>query len=147
MTDESDFSTKRWYPELPLSEKLLKVVEERKQRRLLASVDEPGAACPCCGSGNIYGISRVVGYYSVIDNWNRSKKAELKARQKGNYWLVKEEQELLPVNCFVCEFADSNETWQKEEICFCTVERKKKLHISKCSCPNLYFEKQKVITN
>ena len=42
--------------------------------------------CPKCGSENVYGISRVVGYFSVIDNWNRSKQAELKRRQKGNYW-------------------------------------------------------------
>lgn len=42
--------------------------------------------CSHCGSKNVYGISRVVGYYSVIDNWNKSKQAELKSRQKGNYW-------------------------------------------------------------
>ena len=34
----------------------------------------------------MYGISRVVGYFSRIDNWNNSKKQELKRRQKGNYW-------------------------------------------------------------
>ncbi|HUU77821.1 MAG TPA: anaerobic ribonucleoside-triphosphate reductase [candidate division Zixibacteria bacterium] len=42
--------------------------------------------CPHCNSDNVYGMSRVVGYFSVIDNWNSSKKAELKRRQKGNYW-------------------------------------------------------------
>ncbi len=42
--------------------------------------------CPHCSSENVYGISRVVGYFSVIDNWNNSKKSELKRRQKGNYW-------------------------------------------------------------
>ncbi|NHJ32280.1 MAG: hypothetical protein FK732_05415 [Asgard group archaeon] len=42
--------------------------------------------CPDCGSENVYGISRVVGYFSVIDNWNNSKQAELKRRQKGKYW-------------------------------------------------------------
>ncbi|MBD3189441.1 MAG: hypothetical protein GF308_02305 [Candidatus Heimdallarchaeota archaeon] len=47
-------------------------------------------ACPHCGSTNVYGISRVVGYYSVIDNWNKSKQAELKRRQKGNYWHADE---------------------------------------------------------
>ncbi|MEA3342853.1 MAG: anaerobic ribonucleoside-triphosphate reductase [archaeon] len=41
--------------------------------------------CPHCGSTNVYGMSRVVGYYSKIDNWNKSKKAEFKDRQKGNY--------------------------------------------------------------
>jgi len=42
--------------------------------------------CPYCNSDNVYGISRVVGYFSIIDNWNNSKKSELKRRQKGNYW-------------------------------------------------------------
>jgi ribonucleoside-triphosphate reductase len=42
--------------------------------------------CPYCGSSDIYGISRIVGYFSIIDNWNKSKKAEFKNRQKGNYW-------------------------------------------------------------
>jgi ribonucleoside-triphosphate reductase len=41
--------------------------------------------CPHCGSINVYGISRVVGYFSRIDNWNKSKQAELRDRQKGNY--------------------------------------------------------------
>ena len=41
--------------------------------------------CPQCGSENTYGISRVVGYYSKIENWNTGKKVELKDRQKGNY--------------------------------------------------------------
>lgn len=42
-------------------------------------------SCPCCGSKNVYGISKVVGYYSIIDNWNDSKKAEFKDRQRGEY--------------------------------------------------------------
>jgi len=48
---------------------------------------QEGAQCPFCGSGNVYGISRVVGYYSPIDNWNLGKKAEFAARQKGDYAL------------------------------------------------------------
>lgn len=42
--------------------------------------------CPYCKSENIYGMSRVVGYFSRIENWNKSKKAELKKRQEGTYW-------------------------------------------------------------
>lgn len=30
-------------------------------------------------------VSRVVGYYSRIENWNKSKLGELKARHKGEY--------------------------------------------------------------
>jgi len=41
--------------------------------------------CQHCGSKNVFGISRVVGYYSVIDNWNASKTAEFADRQKGDY--------------------------------------------------------------
>lgn len=33
-----------------------------------------------------YGITRIVGYYSRIQNWNSSKTAELADRRKGNYW-------------------------------------------------------------
>lgn len=43
------------------------------------------ACCPNCGSKNVYGVSRVVGYFSRINNWNKSKQAEFKARQRGNY--------------------------------------------------------------
>lgn len=43
--------------------------------------------CKNCGSKNTIGFSRVVGYYSIIENWNSSKKAELKDRQNGNYKL------------------------------------------------------------
>ena len=42
--------------------------------------------CPYCGSNNVYGISRVVGYFSIIENWNDSKQTEFKRRQKGKYW-------------------------------------------------------------
>ena len=48
--------------------------------------DEIEASCPQCGSESVYGISRVVGYFSKIDSWNDSKFAEFKRRQKGNYW-------------------------------------------------------------
>ncbi len=45
------------------------------------------AKCPNCLSTNVYGMSRVVGYYSIIENWNDSKKAELRDRQNGSYKL------------------------------------------------------------
>lgn len=46
-----------------------------------------GASCPFCGSENTYGISRVVGYYSPINNWNLGKQEEFDARQRGDYKL------------------------------------------------------------
>ena len=45
--------------------------------------------CKKCGSDNTYGMSRVVGYYSIIENWNDSKKAEFDSRQIGDYAVGK----------------------------------------------------------
>lgn len=44
-------------------------------------------SCEFCGSDDVYGMTRVVGYYSRVNNWNRSKLAELQDRQRGNYSL------------------------------------------------------------
>lgn len=35
----------------------------------------------------LYHVSRIVGYYSRIENWNQSKIGELADRRKGNYTL------------------------------------------------------------
>ncbi len=67
----------------PTSEKKSKINSIEKEEH---SKDIIAPQCPHCSSENVYGISRVVGYFSVIDNWNNSKKSELKRRQKGNYW-------------------------------------------------------------
>lgn len=63
--------------------------EVSKQKECNIAHNENKPHCPHCSSENVYGISRVVGYFSVIDNWNNSKKAEFKKRQKGNYWPTK----------------------------------------------------------
>jgi ribonucleoside-triphosphate reductase len=42
-------------------------------------------SCPYCGSTYVYGLTRIVGYFSRIPNWNKSKQGELKDRHKGNY--------------------------------------------------------------
>ncbi len=41
--------------------------------------------CEKCGSGDVDGISRIVGYFSVIHDWNKSKKGELRSRHVGDY--------------------------------------------------------------
>ena len=41
--------------------------------------------CNGCGSGDVYGVTRIVGYYSKITNWNKNKIGELKDRHSGNY--------------------------------------------------------------
>jgi len=44
--------------------------------------------CDYCQSHSVYGVSRIVGYFSRITNWNKSKLGELKDRHKGNYSVV-----------------------------------------------------------
>ena len=50
--------------------------------------------CKNCGGNNTFGMSRVVGYYSIIENWNDSKKAELADRQKGSYSICENISEM-----------------------------------------------------
>lgn len=40
----------------------------------------------------LHSISRIVGYFSRINNWSRSKISELEARNAGNYWETSREQ-------------------------------------------------------
>jgi ribonucleoside-triphosphate reductase len=42
-------------------------------------------ACGACESPNVYGLTRIVGYFSRISNWNKSKIGELRDRRAGNY--------------------------------------------------------------
>jgi anaerobic ribonucleoside-triphosphate reductase len=42
-------------------------------------------SCSYCGNTDVYGVTRIVGYFSRISNWNKSKIGELKDRKKGNY--------------------------------------------------------------
>jgi anaerobic ribonucleoside-triphosphate reductase len=41
--------------------------------------------CSNCGSEKLTLVTRIVGYFSNIKSWNKSKIAELKDRRKGNY--------------------------------------------------------------
>lgn len=41
--------------------------------------------CESCHSDDVYGVTRIVGYFSRVNNWNKSKIGELKGRHKGNY--------------------------------------------------------------
>lgn len=44
--------------------------------------------CERCGSEDVFGETRVVGYFSRVQNWNKSKRyGELKARQAGTYTI------------------------------------------------------------
>ena len=44
--------------------------------------------CDFCDSTDVTGVTRIVGYFSRIDNWNKSKIGELKDRRRGNYSLT-----------------------------------------------------------
>lgn len=44
--------------------------------------------CSHCQSHDVYGVTRIVGYYSKINNWNKNKIGELKDRKLGNYQIV-----------------------------------------------------------
>jgi ribonucleoside-triphosphate reductase len=44
--------------------------------------------CGHCESTNVYGMTRIVGYFSRVNNWNKSKLGELKDRHKGNYGVA-----------------------------------------------------------
>jgi ribonucleoside-triphosphate reductase len=39
--------------------------------------------CPSCDSDNVYHVTRIVGYFSKIENWNKAKRAELIDRKRG----------------------------------------------------------------
>jgi ribonucleoside-triphosphate reductase len=41
--------------------------------------------CGHCGGSRVYGMTRVVGYFSRVHNWNKSKVGELNDRHRGNY--------------------------------------------------------------
>ena len=45
--------------------------------------------CDYCESTDVSGITRIVGYYSRIANWNKSKLGELKDRHRGNYSVTR----------------------------------------------------------
>ena len=50
-------------------------------------------SCESCSSTDVYGLTRIVGYFSRIDNWNKSKIGELRDRRAGSYVLASEEPE------------------------------------------------------
>lgn len=41
----------------------------------------------------LHGVTRIVGYYSRINNWNKSKIGELHDRHQGDYAVVKTRQD------------------------------------------------------
>jgi hypothetical protein len=56
-----------------------KCTNEHEAERFIAviNLEKPAIACE--------GVTRIVGYYSRVQNWNKSKVGELRDRQKGQY--------------------------------------------------------------
>lgn len=42
-----------------------------------------------CGSDDVYSVARIVGYFSKIQDWNKSKLGEEKLRRRGDYSVIK----------------------------------------------------------
>jgi hypothetical protein len=62
---------------VPLS-KILEATPEELKSMVIALIDGVFV--------RVEGVTRIVGYYSRIHNWNTSKRAELEDRAHGNYW-------------------------------------------------------------
>ena len=65
---------------------------KQKQTKIVQEVDSNkfGAGrCQYCGSNHTYLMTRVVGYFSQTDNWNKSKLMELKKRQQARKYYMK----------------------------------------------------------
>jgi len=39
--------------------------------------------CPCCGSNRVEHMTRVTGFFSKVEGWNRGKVAELRDRRSA----------------------------------------------------------------
>lgn len=51
--------------------------------------------CPLCGSEDVYGITRIVGYFSKVPTWNKGKVGELKERIRTNLKETKNEDKVV----------------------------------------------------
>jgi len=45
--------------------------------------------CPCCGSEEVEGITRITGYFTKISSWNKGKKGELRDRYRNRGFFGK----------------------------------------------------------
>ena len=45
--------------------------------------------CPCCGSKEVEGITRITGYFTKISSWNKGKKGELRDRYRNRGFFGK----------------------------------------------------------
>ena len=64
-----------------------KCYDEKTAKRFLAVVNCDANPIKLCG------VTRIVGYYSRVQNWNKSKIGELRDRQEGHYGTGKHQKQ------------------------------------------------------
>ncbi|MCP5003425.1 MAG: hypothetical protein GY941_05655 [Planctomycetes bacterium] len=72
------------YVEVSIGEIVEKVTDFDKAQELLRVISNDRSSIV------LNGITRIVGYYSRVNNWNKSKVGELRDRSKGSYGLTRE---------------------------------------------------------
>ncbi len=72
------------YVEVSIGEVVEKVTDFDKAQELLRVISNDRSSIV------LNGITRIVGYYSRVSNWNKSKVGELRDRSKGSYGLTAE---------------------------------------------------------
>jgi hypothetical protein len=74
------------YVEVSIEEIVQKVTDCDKAQEFVNVVQNDRASIV------LNGITRIVGYYSRVNNWNKSKVGELRDRAKGSYGLTGQNQ-------------------------------------------------------
>lgn len=72
------------YVEVSIDEVAQKVTDSDKAQEILRVIQNDRSSIV------LNGITRIVGYYSRVNNWNKSKVGELRDRANGRYGLTKE---------------------------------------------------------
>jgi len=74
------------YVEVSIEEIVRKVTDCDKAQEFVSVIQNDRAPIV------LNGITRIVGYYSRVNNWNKSKVGELRDRAKGSYGLTGQNQ-------------------------------------------------------
>ena len=74
------------YVEVSIEEIVRKVTDCEKAQEFVNVIQNDRASIV------LNGITRIVGYYSRVNNWNKSKVGELRDRAKGSYGLTGQSQ-------------------------------------------------------
>lgn len=72
------------YVEVSIDEVLRKIIDSDKAQEFIQVIQNDRASIV------LNGITRIVGYYSRVNNWNKSKVGELRDRATGRYGLTSE---------------------------------------------------------